>query len=66
MAWGQNIPSITLFGPTNSRMIYETKKNLSLKSPSDVDLFKIDKNDFSIKEIKVDDILDYARRLLNV
>lgn len=64
MAWAQNIPSITLFGPTTTRMIYETPKNIGIKSPSHVDIFKIDKNDFSIKEISVGEIVDKARELL--
>ena len=64
MAWAQNIPSITLFGPTNERMIYETPKNIAIHSPSDVNIFKINKNDFSIKEIQVNDIVCNAKKLL--
>lgn len=64
MAWAQNIPSITLFGPTNERMIYPTKKNIGIKSSSDVDILKINKNDFSIKEINVDEIVLKAKELL--
>lgn len=64
MAWAQNIPSITLFGPTTTRMIYETPKNIGIKSPSKVDIFKIDKNDFSINEIKVKDIIKHVQGLL--
>lgn len=65
MAWAQNIASITLFGPTNTRMIYETPKNIGIESPSEVDIFKINKNDFSIKEIEVKEITDKARELFN-
>ncbi len=65
IAWAQNIPSITLFGPTTTRMIYETPQNIGIKSPSSVNIFKIDKNDFSIKEIKVEEIVNKARELLN-
>ena len=64
IAWAQNIASITLFGPTTTRMIYETPKNLGIQSSSHVDLFKIDKNDFSIKNIEIDDIVSKARELL--
>jgi len=64
MAWAQNIPSITLFGPTTTRMIYETPKNIGIKSPSTVDIFKINKNDFSIKDISVLEIANKARELL--
>ena len=65
MAWAQNIPSITLFGPTNSRMIYETPINLSIKSPSKVDISKINKDDFSICEIDADLIVKTAKGLLH-
>lgn len=64
MAWAQNIPSITLFGPTTTRMIYETPINIGIKSDSEVDIYKINKNDFSIKEIKVEEILNKAEELL--
>lgn len=64
LAWAQNIPSITLLGPTTNRMIYETKQNIGIKSPSHVDINKIDKNDFSIKEIQSDTVLQKAKELL--
>ena len=65
MAWAQNIPSITLFGPTTTRMIYETPKNIGIKSPSKVNIYKINKNDFSIKDIEVQEITQKAKELLN-
>ena len=64
MAWAQNIPSITLFGPTTTRMIYETPINIGIKSNSQVDIYKINKNDFSIKELKVQEISTKAKELL--
>jgi len=64
MAWAQNVPSITLLGPTTSRMIYETPKNIGIKSPSKVNILKIDKNDFSIKEIAPLTIVQKAKELL--
>jgi len=64
IAWAQNIPSIVLFGPTTKRMMHETPKNLFLKSHSKVDIYKIDKNDFSIRDIKVESIAKKARELL--
>lgn len=64
MAWAQNIPSITLLGPTTSRMIYETPINVAIKSPSEVNILKIDKNDFSIKDIKTSQIILQAKELL--
>lgn len=51
MAWGLNLPSITLFGPTPVSRVYQTDINKVLKSPSQVNPFKLDKNDFSIAEI---------------
>ena len=64
MAWAQNIPSITLFGPTTTRMIYETPINIGIKSSSKVDIYHIDKNDFSIKEIEVQKIITKSKELL--
>jgi len=65
MAWAQNIPSITLFGPTNERMIYETPKNIAIQSPSQVNILKINKEDFSIREINPKKIINRAKELLN-
>ncbi|MBN2815851.1 MAG: lipopolysaccharide heptosyltransferase I [Campylobacterales bacterium] len=65
LAWAQNIPSITLFGPTTTRMIYDTKQNIGIKSPSKVDIYKIDKNDYSIREIAPKIIIHHAKELLN-
>jgi len=65
MAWAQNIPSITLLGPTTTRMIYETPINIGIKSPSEVDILKINKQDFSIKEIPYKTVLQKAKELLN-
>jgi len=65
MAWAQNIPSITLLGPTTTRMIYETPINIGIKSPSEVNILKINKQDFSIKEIPYETVLQKAKELLN-
>ena len=64
MAWAYNVPSITLFGPTNERMIYPTTKNIAVHSDSMVDIFHINKNDFSIKNIDPKKIIDKAKELL--
>jgi heptosyltransferase I len=64
MSWGLNRPSITLFGPTPISRVYQTDINKVLKSPSIVDPFKLDKSDFSIGEIAVDDVIDLANGLL--
>ena len=64
IAWAQNIPSITLLGPTTSRMIGESKKNIAIKSPSHVNIYKINKNDLSISQIETEKILQKAKELL--
>ena len=65
LAWALNIPSITLFGPTlGSRNMFETDKNLKLESDSEVDPYKIDKDDLSISQIEPKTILSSAKRLL--
>ena len=65
MAWGMNVPSITLFGPTPVNRVYETSINKVLKSSSIVDHFKLNKNDFSIGEIEVETIWKIAKELLD-
>ena len=64
MAWAMNRPSITLFGPTNERMIYPTPVNIGIKSPSEVDIYHINRNDFSIKQIEPRHIAHLAIELL--
>ena len=65
MAWGMNVPSITIFGPTPVNRVYETSINKVVKSSSLVDHFKLNKNDFSIGEIEVETILEIAKELLH-
>jgi heptosyltransferase-1 len=66
MAWALNIPSITLFGNTpQERNTYLTPINRVLKSDSIVDPLKLDKNDFSIKEIPPQEVINLAKELLN-
>jgi heptosyltransferase I len=64
MGWAMNRPSITLFGPTNERMIYPTPINIGIKSPSEVNILKINRSDFSIKDIDPDSVLQKAKKLL--
>lgn len=64
MAWAMNKASITLFGPTNERMIFPTAINIGIKSPSNVNILKINRNDFSIREIDPSTILKKAKELL--
>ena len=65
MAWALNIPSITIFGPTPINRVYETSINKVIKSDSKVNHFKLNKNDFSIREIEVKEILRMAEILLD-
>lgn len=66
MAWGLNRPSITLFGPTPVSRVYQTAINKVLKSPSLVNPYKLNKNDFSIREINANDVAAMAQSLLKL
>lgn len=65
MAWALNIPSITLFGNTPGyRNTYETNINRIIESNTKVNPYKLDKNDFSIKEIDDKNIVKMAKEIL--
>ena len=66
ISWALNIPSIILFGPTPIERAFQTPINTVLASNSKIDHYNLDKNDFSIKEIKVSDIVKIAKELLRV
>ncbi|MFW3406926.1 lipopolysaccharide heptosyltransferase I [Aliarcobacter butzleri] len=67
MAWALNIPSISLFGNTPGyRNTYITNMNKIIESKSIVNPFKLDRNDFSIKEIDENEIINTAKGLLYV
>jgi heptosyltransferase-1 len=67
MAWALNKASITLFGPTPGyRNSYITNINRVIESNSKVNPYKIDKNDYSIKEIQVEDIVEVSESLLDI
>ena len=61
MAWGLNVPSITIFGPTPINRVYITDINRVIKSSSKINHYKLNKNDFSINEIEVEDIVKIAK-----
>ena len=62
---GINIPSITLFGSTpGHRNSYITKNNKIIESNSEVNPYKIDKNDYSIKDIEVQKLYKFKEDLL--
>ena len=64
MAWALNRPSITIFGPTPIRMAYQTAVNKVVKSPSFVNPYKLNKQDYSIKDIDENEIIKLANSLL--
>ena len=65
MAWALNIPSITIFGPTPINRVYITDINKVIKSSSKVNHYKLNKNDFSINEIKEENILKIEKDILD-
>jgi heptosyltransferase I len=65
MAWALNTSSITLFGSTpGHRNSYITKNNRIIESNSEVNPYKIDKNDYSIEDIDVQEIVQVYEDLL--
>ena len=65
IAWALNIPSITLFGSTPGyRNTYITSINKIIESSSVVNPYKINKQDYSINEIKADEVVRLAQDLL--
>ena len=64
MSWAMNIPSIILFGPTPVERTYQTQINKVLKSSSKINHFKLNKKDFSIQEIRPQEIVKIAKNLL--
>jgi heptosyltransferase I len=65
MAWALNKPSITIFGPTPISRVYQTTINKVIKSHSTVNPYKLNKADFSIRDIDERLIIDQARLLLS-
>ncbi len=66
MAWALNRPSITIFGPTPVSRVYQTESNRVIKSPSKINPYKLDKNDFSIKDIDECQVIEIANKLLKL
>ena len=66
MAWALDIPSVTLFGSTPGyRNAFTTKINRIIESKSEVNPYNIDKNDNSIRDIDVNEIVQVAQELLD-
>ena len=67
IAWALNIPSITIFGSTPGyRNTFITENNKVIESKSEVNPYKINKNDYSINDISVHDIVQIAKKLLHL
>ncbi len=66
MAWALNRPSITIFGPTPVSRVYQTDINKVVKSASSVNPYKLNKQDYSIREISEQEIIGKARTLLDL
>jgi len=64
MAWAMNRASIVLFGYTPVTLMYQTKINRAIKSPSTANLCRFDKSDDSIKDIKIDEIIKVKKELI--
>lgn len=66
MAWALNVPSITIFGNTPEyRNSFISPINQVIKSSSLVNPLKLDKNDFSIRDIDATQIVSMANSILN-
>jgi len=63
MAWGLNVPSITIFGPTPVNRVYVTLINKVVKSHTEINHYKLDKNDFSIFDIDSKEIVKIAKEI---
>jgi len=65
IAWANNVPCIVIFGPTPAHRIYPNATCRILKSSSVVDDRKLDRNDFSIREISELQVIELAVELLS-
>ena len=66
-AWAMNRPSITLFGPTpGERNTLEGDYTKAICSSSAVDPMRLNRDDFSIREIDSVEIVQVAKELLDI
>ena len=65
IGWANNIPTILLYGTTPISRIYENKTTKVIKSKTAKYLDKLDKNDFSIRDIEIKEILKGIDELFN-
>ena len=65
MAWAMDRASITLFGPTPGwRNTITTTKNRVICSHSEVNPLKLNRDDYTIRDIEPDEIAEVARELI--
>jgi len=64
MAWANNVPCVVIFGPTPAHRIYPGPACKILKSSTPVFERKLNKNDFSIREIEAPAVIALAEELL--
>lgn len=65
MAWAMNTPSVTIFGATpHERNAFATEKNIMIGAKKEVNAKKLDYDDYSINNIKPQEIIEAARRVM--
>jgi heptosyltransferase-1 len=57
IGWANNVPTVLLYGTTPISRIYENKTTKIIKSKTAEYMDKLDKNDFSVNDIEVNEIL---------
>lgn len=66
IAWGNNVPSLLLFGNTPGyRNTYETKINKYLQANKKVNPLKLDRNDFSINHIDIKEVIKVLKEMIS-
>ena len=65
IGWANNIPTILLYGTTPISRMYENKTTKIIKSKTAKYLDKLDKEDFSINDIEVDEIMEKIDELFS-
>lgn len=63
LAWALNRPSILLFGCTPISRVYQTHINRVINSDSVVNPYQLNKQDYSVEDIKVDAIINLCLEL---
>ena len=65
IGWALNVPSITIFGPTPGyRNSLATANNKIIESESEVNPYRINKNDYSISSVNAIQVVEIAKSLL--